>query len=308
MTALAPLPVGAARRIVFLGTPEIAVPPLRALVAAGVEIVLVITRPDKRRGRGSATSPSPVKAAAIELGLPVSHDLAQSTTVGADLGVVVAYGRIIPMSVLAQLPMINVHFSLLPRWRGAAPVERALLAGDRETGICIMRVEEGLDTGEVFERVVVPIRGDHTLSSLRHDLVTAALEPLVRAVTKGCGVGQVQTGVVTHAAKIEPNELRVRWTDAARQVVGLSRLESAWFEHAGKRIRLLGAEVADAVTVVGDAAGAVLGVRRDGVLVKCGDGAVLVTSVQPEGKSVMSASAWANGARLTSSAEAASLA
>ncbi|MFM7047817.1 MAG: methionyl-tRNA formyltransferase [Actinomycetota bacterium] len=308
MTALAPLPIGAARRIVFLGTPDVAVPPLRALVAAGVEIALVITRPDKRRGRGSATSPSPVKAAAIELGLPVSHDLAQCTTVGADLGVVVAYGRIIPMSVLAQLPMINVHFSLLPRWRGAAPVERALLAGDRETGICIMRVEEGLDTGEVFERVVVPIRDDHTLSSLRHDLVTAALEPLVHAVTQGCGVGQAQTGVATHAAKIDPSELRVRWTDAPRQVVGLSRLESAWFEHVGKRIRLLAAEVAEATTVGGDAPGAVLGVRRDGVLVKCGDGAVLVTTVQPEGKSAMTASAWANGARLTESAEVVSLA
>ncbi|MFM7082969.1 MAG: methionyl-tRNA formyltransferase, partial [Actinomycetota bacterium] len=137
------MPTGGVRRIVYLGTPEMAVAPLRALVDAGVEVALVVTRADKRRGRGSALSPSPVKALALELGLPVSHELDDATKVGAALGVVVAYGRIIPLRVLSQLPMINVHFSLLPRWRGAAPVERALLAGDDETGICIMRVEEG---------------------------------------------------------------------------------------------------------------------------------------------------------------------
>lgn len=300
------MPAGGARRIVYLGTPEIAVPPLRALIAAGVEIALVITRVDKRRGRGSALSPSPVKQAALELGLPVSHDLGDAVTVGADLGVVVAYGRIIPMSVLSKLPMINVHFSLLPRWRGAAPVERALLAGDAETGICIMRVEEGLDTGEVYDRVVVPVRPDHTLSSLRTELVDAALAPLVRVVTQGSGAGQAQVGEATHAAKIDPSELRVRWSASARHVASLARLESAWFEHAGKRVRLLGATVSNATSTA--PAGTVLGVNGDGVLVSCGDGAVLVTVVQPEGKNAMSASAWANGARLSGSKESVSLA
>jgi methionyl-tRNA formyltransferase len=293
------MPAGGARRIVYLGTPEIAVPPLRALVAAGVEIALVITRVDKRRGRGSALSPSPVKQAALELGLRVSHDLGDTVTVGADLGVVVAYGRIIPMSVLSKLPMINVHFSLLPRWRGAAPVERALLAGDAETGICIMRVEEGLDTGEVYDRVIVPVRPDHTLSSLRAELVEAALAPLVRVVTQGSGAGHAQVGEATHAAKIEPSELRVRWS-------AIARLESAWFEYAGKRVRLLGATVSTATSTA--PAGTVLGVNGDGVLVSCGDGAVLVTVVQPEGKNAMSASAWANGARLSGSKESVSLA
>lgn len=300
------MPAGGARRIVYLGTPEIAVPPLRALVAAGVEIALVITRVDKRRGRGVALSPSPVKQAALELGLRVSHDLADATTVGAELGVVVAYGRIIPMSVLSKLPMINVHFSLLPRWRGAAPVERALLAGDAETGICIMRVEEGLDTGEVYDRVVVPVRPDHTLSSLRAELVDSALVPLVRVVTRGCGAGHVQEGEATHAAKIDPSELRVRWSASARHVAALARLESAWFMYAGKRVRLLGAEVATATSAA--PGGTVLGVNGDGVLVACGDGAVLVTVVQPEGKNAMSASAWANGARLSGSKESVSLA
>ncbi|MFM8907175.1 MAG: formyltransferase family protein, partial [Actinomycetota bacterium] len=113
---------------------------------------------------------------------------------GAALGVVVAYGRIIPLTVLSQLPMINVHFSLLPRWRGAAPVERALLAGDDETGICIMRVEEGLDTGVVYDRAVVPIRPHHTLGLLRGDLVNASIAPLLRVVANGCGHGEVQQG------------------------------------------------------------------------------------------------------------------
>lgn len=300
------MPAGGVRRIVFLGTPEMAVAPLRELAEAGVDIALVITRVDKRRGRGAALSPSPVKQAALELGLQVSHDLADATTVGAELGVVVAYGRIIPMSVLSRLPMINVHFSLLPRWRGAAPVERALLAGDTETGICIMRVEEGLDTGEVYDRVVVPIRHDHSLSSLRADLVQAALAPLVRAVTQGSGAGEAQQGDATHAPKIDPSELRVDWSVSARHIAAQSRLESAWFMHAGKRVRLLGAEVTTATSA--SPGGTVLGVNGDGVLVACGDGAVLVTSVQPEGKNPMSASAWANGARLTGSKETVSLA
>jgi len=317
MTSLAPMPAGGVQRIVYLGTPEMAVAPLRALVAAGVEVALVITRVDKRRGRGSALSPSPVKAAALELGLPVSHELADATKVGAALGVVVAYGRIIPPTVLSRVPMINVHFSLLPRWRGAAPVERALLAGDSETGICIMRVEEGLDTGVVYERVVVPIRQRHTLSSLRTDLVDASLAPLVRAVTQGCGSGEAQHGEATHAAKIDPSELRVRWSASARHIAALARLEAAWFMHAGKRVRLSAAQVAtlgaaDPVASAkrsrGSTVGTVLQVGTDGVVVACGEGAVLITTVQPAGKNSMSASAWANGARLAGSSESVSLA
>ncbi|MFM8645298.1 MAG: methionyl-tRNA formyltransferase [Actinomycetota bacterium] len=312
MTSLAPMPTGGVRRIVYLGTPEMAVAPLRALVDAGVEVALVVTRADKRRGRGSALSPSPVKALALELGLPVSHELDDATKVGAALGVVVAYGRIIPLTVVSQLPMINVHFSLLPRWRGAAPVERALLAGDDETGICIMRVEEGLDTGVVYDRAVVPIRPHHTLGLLRSDLVNASIAPLLRAVTNGCGHGEVQQGEITHAAKIDPSELRIDWSSSARQIVALTRLEAAWFMHADKRVRLLAAQVASPVTdgsvSRGATGGTVHQVRADGVVVACGDGAVLITSVQPAGKNPMSAAAWANGARLTGSAQTASLA
>ena len=129
-----------------------AVPPLRALVGAGHDVALCVTRPDRRRGRGKEETPSPVKVAATELGIAVTHDMDDLTTAGVELAVVVAYGRIIPVRLLEQIPMVNLHFSLLPRWRGAAPVERAILAGDRQTGVCLMKVEEGLDTGPVYGR------------------------------------------------------------------------------------------------------------------------------------------------------------
>ena len=310
VTGLAALPTGAARRVVYLGTPEVAVPPLQALVAAGVEVSLVITRPDKRRGRGSGVSPSPVKVAAGELGLAVSHDVNDVLAVGADLGVVVAYGRIIPMSVLSQVAMINVHFSLLPRWRGAAPVERAILAGDSETGVCIMRVEEGLDTGVVYDRSVLAIRSDHSLTSLRNELVQASLPALLRAVTQGTGTGTgtAQHGEPTHAAKILPSELQVQFTMNVREVVARTKLEAAWFVYLTKRVRVLRAQPSPNLLPAGSAPGDVLSVSPAGVEVACSDGAVLLVSVQPEGKNAMAAVDWANGARLGTSLAAASLA
>lgn len=302
------MPVGGAKRVVYLGTPDVAVPPLRALHEAGVNVVLVVTRVDKRRGRGSALSPSPVKIAAGELGIPVSHALDDVLRVGADLGVVVAYGRIIPPHVLQALALINVHFSLLPRWRGAAPVERAILAGDERTGVCIMRVEEGLDTGVVYDEVVVPIRDDHTLSSLRHDLVVAALPPLLRAVMHGVGEGKPQVGDATTAAKIAAHEMQIRFTMTAGHIVALTRLETAWFDHAGVRVRVISAHVAsvsaDDDSVATDdhsVAGDIVAIRPDGVFVRCADGVVCLTQVQPAGKKSMAAWAWANGARLSSS-------
>ena len=177
-------------RLAYLGTPEMAVPPLRALVAAGHEVVLVVTRADRRRGRGSAASPSPVKAAALELGIPVTDDIEQLLGIDAELGVVVAYGRIIKPHVLAHLPMVNVHFSLLPRWRGAAPVERALLAGDDVTGVCIMDVEEGLDTGGVHARRELPIGPTTTADDLRRDLVAIGTELLLDVLSRPLGTGR----------------------------------------------------------------------------------------------------------------------
>ena len=161
-------------RLVFLGTPEAAVPSLRCIVSAGHEVALVVSRRDSRRSRRGDPEPSPVKREALELGLQVTDDLDQVTGVGAELGVVVAYGRIIPERILDPLPMVNVHFSLLPRWRGAAPVERAILAGDATTGVCVMRLEAGLDTGPVLARSEIGIQADETAVELRAALLPSA--------------------------------------------------------------------------------------------------------------------------------------
>lgn len=302
LTDLAPLPAGPARSIAYLGTPDVAVAPLRALVAAGVHVAVVVTGPDKRRGRGSETSPSPVKAAATELGLRVEHDLRAVTESGVDLAVVVAYGRIIPVDVLRVVPMVNVHFSLLPRWRGAAPVERALLAGDAETGVCIMRVVEGLDEGEVYETVTIPIRPDHTLTSLRNELVAASTEPLVRLVAGGAPPGRVQSGDVVYARKIGPEELRLNWSDPDDRVWATTRLDAAWFMFGDKRVRVVQARIAAETRGepggVARAPGTVLRIDRNGIIVACGTGAVVLERVRPEGKRDMTAHEWAQGARL----------
>ena len=183
-----------------------------ALVEAGFDVALVVTRPDKRRGRGSETTPSPVKAAALALGLPVTHRVDDVLGVGADLGVVVAYGALIKPPVLAELPMVNLHFSLLPRWRGAAPVERALLAGDTETGVCVMQLEEGLDTGPVFARESVPIGADETAAELRADpgrgRHAVCWSPRCRAASHD---PEPQVGEPTYAAKLDPGDLSLDW-------------------------------------------------------------------------------------------------
>src|SRR5271157_264206 len=201
-------------RLVYLGTPETAVPPLRALTAAGHDVALVVTRPDKRRGRGSAEAPSPVKAAASELGLTVTDDLAEATGVGAELGVVVAYGRIIPVAVLDELPMVNLHFSLLPRWRGAAPVERAVLEGDVETGVCLMDVKAGLDTGPVYAVEATEIEPDETVDQLRDRLVAIGcrmLEVHLAEGRAGLPVPRDQAGNPTYADKLLSHELELDW-------------------------------------------------------------------------------------------------
>ena len=162
-------------KLVYLGTPEMAVPPLRALVEAGHEVVLVVTRADKRRGRGGATTPSPVKAAALELGLTVTHQVDDVIACGRAVAPNSAWSwrsdRSSSRTCSTVLPFVNLHFSLLPRWRGAAPVERAMLAGDDLTGVCVMRVEEGLDTGGVYAVRRVPISDTVTAAELRAELV-----------------------------------------------------------------------------------------------------------------------------------------
>jgi methionyl-tRNA formyltransferase len=278
-------------RLVFLGTPEMAVPPLRALVAAGHDVALVVTRPDKRRGRGSDLSPSPVKAAAIELGLTVSHDVDDALNVAADLGVVVAFGRIIKPHVLAALPMVNVHFSLLPRWRGAAPVERALLAGDSETGVDIMEVAEGLDEGGVYAERVVPIGPRTTAAELRDELVAAGTDLLIETLARPLGAPTPQVGEITYAAKLDIEDLRLDWTRPAVALDRIVRVGGAWTTFRGKRFKI---HETEAVEVSDAAPGSVLG-----DVVATGDGGLRLVTVQPEGKAAMPWAAFANGARPT---------
>lgn len=278
-------------RLVFLGTPAMAVPPLEALCDAGFEVALVVTRPDKRRGRGSALVPSPVKEAATARGIPVSHDVDDVLTVGADLGVVVAFGRIIRPHVLDALPMVNLHFSLLPRWRGAAPVERAILAGDERTGVDVMVVEEALDTGAVYAEEVLAIGPEETADELRARLVAAGTDLLVATLTAGLGAPRPQEGEATYAEKIDPAEHHLDWQRSAEELHRVIRVGGAWTTFRGRRLKVWRARRAEPPTGEVPAPGALAG-----VLVGTGEGVLELVEVQPEGKGRQPAQAWRNGA------------
>jgi methionyl-tRNA formyltransferase len=266
-----------------------AVPALRALAADGHEVVLVVSQPDKKRGRGGALVPSPVKAAAVELGLPVTDKVDDVIHAGAELGVVVAFGRLIKPHVLAALPMVNIHFSLLPRWRGAAPLERAILAGDTETGVCLMALEEGLDTGPVYACERLTIGDDETAEELRARLVDAGTTLLIEALRHGLGDARPQEGEATYADKVDPAELRIDWTRPAEEIHRVVRLGRAWTTFRDHRVRILDARRVDG----GPGAGSL-----DGIVVGTGDGRGLeLVTVQPEGKQPQPATAWRNGAR-----------
>jgi methionyl-tRNA formyltransferase len=295
-------------KLVYLGSPEAAVAPLRALVANGHEIVLVVSQPDRKRGRGGALVPSPVKAAALELGLTVTDRVADVGGAVAALGVVVAYGRLIKPDLLAKIPFVNLHFSLLPRWRGAAPVERALLAGDRETGVCLMALEEGLDTGPVYQRVVIAIHDDESVTSLRNRLVAIGTDMLISALgtSTGLGVAEPQQGTPTYAAKLNPAEFEIDWARSSEEISRLIRLQTAWTMFRGKRLKVLEVKRAyESQISTNDAAylsGAFVGGSDEptghrGLMVRTGDGMLLLERVQPEGKPTMDAVAWSNGAR-----------
>jgi methionyl-tRNA formyltransferase len=277
---------------VFLGTPATAVPPLEALVQHGFDVPLVVTRPDKRRGRRGGLEPSPVKAVAEGLGLAVSHRVDDVLAAGADLGVVVAFGQLIKAHVLAEVPMINVHFSLLPRWRGAAPVERALLAGDETTGVCVMQLEEGLDTGPVFACESVPVSPRTTAAALRADLVRVGTELLVSTLASGLGAPTPQVGVPTYAHKLDPAELAIDWVRPAVELDRLVRVGGAWTTRHGKRLKVLAAEPAsgaDRLLQPGE---------LDGDEVGTGMGVLRLHTVQPEGRAPLASAAWRRGARL----------
>ena len=296
---LAPLPKGRVRRVAFLGTPEMAVPVLRALVGAGVEVVHVITRADKRRARGNDLHPSPVKVAAIELGLNVSHtahDLIEVHQQNSfDLAVVVAYGALIKVPVLQVVPMLNLHVSLLPRWRGAAPIERALLSGDEQTGVCLMQVEEGLDTGAVLGRSTMAITTSTTADDIRSTLMDAGTKLLLDQLRDGLREPVAQQGESTYAKKIEPAELCIDWSDSAEHISRLVRLGGAWSLFRGKRLKIHEAIVVDGAS---DAPGTVR-IDKATAHIATSRGSLDVRVVQPEGKPRMDITSWINGARPT---------
>jgi methionyl-tRNA formyltransferase len=279
--------------LAYLGTPEVAVAPLRALVADGHDVALVVSQPDRRRGRGGRVAPSPVKAAATELGIPVTERVDDLIDVGAELGVVVAYGRLIRPHVLAALPMVNVHFSLLPRWRGAAPVERAILAGDETSGVCIMALEEGLDTGPVYACEEVPIGPEDTADELRAVLTERGTALLLGLLRGGLPRPRPQEGEPTYASKLEPIEHHLDWSRPAVELHRVVRLGQAWTTFRGRRFKVLRARVSDADAVpppgVLDAVSLVVGT---------GDGGLELIEVQSEGRPPQPAGAWRNGARL----------
>ncbi len=279
------------RSLVFLGTPEAAVGPLRALHGAGFPIALVVSRADKRRGRRAEPTPSPVKAAALELGLPVTTEVDAVLDVDVDLGVVVAFGRIIKPHVLDRLAMVNLHFSLLPRWRGAAPVERAILAGDTETGVCVMEVAEGLDEGGVYSRAVVPLAPRVTAAELTSELSELGARLLVSTLQQGLSAPASQVGEVTYAAKIGADDLAIDWTADAELVDRVVRVGGAFTVFRGKRLKVWTAQPHPDQSVSGEPG------SFHGSLVATGRGALELVEVQPEGRERVSAVAWLNGAR-----------
>ena len=302
--SIAALPKGRTERVIFFGTPEIAVGPLRALVEAGFAVDLVVTGVDKRRGRGSETSPSPVKQAAIELQIPVTHDVADAISLvtssgaisaGRSIGVVVAYGHVISAEALQMLPMINIHYSLLPRWRGAAPVERALLAGDEKTGVCIMQVVEQLDAGDILHSATTQILPTDTTSSLRARLGEIAIPLLIDVLSNGATAAQPQRGDVVVAAKIKQADLEIDWSKPAVVVDRQVRVGGAFTFFNGKRFKIHSL-IVSAEIFISESGNMV--VVNDRVLVACGQGVVELLEVQPEGKPRISAEDWKKGARL----------
>lgn len=284
-------------RIIFMGTPEFAVPVLEALVTAGHEVAAAYSQPPRRAGRGKSLTPSPVQARAEALGIAVRTPLtlrdteaqAEFAALGADVAVVAAYGLILPRAVLAapRLGCLNVHGSLLPRWRGAAPIQRAILAGDSETGVGIMQMEAGLDTGAVRLEARTPIDGK-TAGDLTAELSAMGARLMVEVladIDAHPPVAQPEEGM-TYAPKIDKAEARLDFSRSAveveRQVRAFNPAPGAFFEMGGERVRVHSAEVLED----GGAAGTVL---DDRLTIACAEGAIRPLLVQRAGRGVMTA-------------------
>jgi methionyl-tRNA formyltransferase len=278
-------------RLGFCGSPPFAVPVLDALVGAGHEVGLVVTRPDARRGRGAGPAPTAVKAAAERLGIDVAHDVTELQGASLECAVVVAYGAMVPDDVLAAMPVVNLHLSLLPRWRGAAPLERAILAGDERTGACVMALEPTLDTGPVFARVETDV-DDKSLSVLRDEclaLGTTELLALLSAPTADWPVPAPQVGEPTYAKRLRDEELELDFSRPAREVLRVIRLERARTWALGRRLLVL-----DAVALAEDHGRPG---EFDDDVVGCGEGSLRLVQVVPEGRRAMTPAEWRRGLR-----------
>ncbi len=304
-----------ALRIVFMGTPDFAVPTLQAILGAGHEVVSVYTQPPRAAGRGMALRKSPVHQAAEQAGLPVltperlksAEQHERFRALRPDVAVVVAYGLILPKAILEapRFGCLNVHASLLPRWRGAAPISRAIMAGDRETGVTIMRIGEGLDAGPVCLEARVGIGPEETAGDLHDRLAALGGRLLVEALAK-LEKGELacrpqHDEAATYAPKLDPKETRINWRLLARDVHdrirGLSPHPGAWFEVdlGGKRerIKVLRSKIAEGAGIPG-------ALLDDRLTVACGEGAVRLTEVQRAGRKPMAAEEFLRGSPLTS--------
>ncbi len=294
------------RRLAFFGSPAWAVPVLEAL-ARKHDVALVVTQPDKPRGRGLKTQPSPVAARAEELGLAVAKPrrlrkdpeiAGQLRALDLDAAVVAAYGQIIPEALL-QIPrygFLNIHPSLLPKYRGAAPVNWALINGESETGVSIMQLDAGMDTGPVFVQERISIGPSETAAALSERLRDRGVALLLGALERlETARPEPQKGEPSYAPLLKKEDGRVRWSDPAHKVYarhrGVQPWPGSWFEHRGKRVKVLEMKPAEGAGAPGE----VLEVGSEGVHVATGEGAVELITVQPEGKRPMPAAAWARG-------------
>jgi len=294
-------------RLAFMGTPDFAVPILQALAKAGHHVVTAYTQPPRSAGRGHRPRPSPVHCVAESAGIPVrtpakldAAELAMFQALALDAAVVAAYGLILPRPVLEapRLGCLNVHASLLPRWRGAAPIQRAILAGDRETGVTIMRMDEGLDTGPILLAEAIAIAPDTTALALHDRLAVLGARLVVQALgalAEGTLVPRPQSVAgVTYAKKLGREEGRIDWSKPAaeleRGVRALNPSPGAWFERDGGRIRVLAARVVE------NSAAAPPGTVLDAALtVACGSGALRLTRLQRAGRAAVDADAFLRG-------------
>ena len=297
-------------KVIFAGTPDFAAQALRAIAAAGFEILLVLTQPDRPKGRGMQLQASPVKQAALELGLAIAqpaslrHEEAQALlrAQNADVMVVAAYGLILPQAVL-DTPAhgcLNIHASLLPRWRGAAPIQRAIEAGDAETGVCIMQMDAGLDTGAVVSTHHYAIKNTDTATDVHDALAVLGAHAIVADLqqlqqTGGLNATPQPPAGITYAQKLSKEEAKIDWNQPAliieRKIRAFNPVPGAWVEYQNQPLKIWRAE---AVAQSGRA-GEVLAISSDGLIVACGEGALNITELQPAGSKRMPVAAFAAG-------------